>query len=198
MAKTEENLYDIKRRKQREAVVKAAANLFIERGHKSVTMDEIASAAGVARRTLFNYYEGKEDILFDVAAPVLTDATRLALALSRHSAKSQAGVTLGDIAALCLSLWHQHGSSLEIIYTMGLEGSDRVAAFHAGFLDAFRKLMDKCDVGKSAPGELALAGRIIYRCFVPLLRALEGVENFDARFTDAFCCMVRSGIGLGV
>jgi len=36
----------------REAIVEAAERLFLERGFGSVTMDELAEAAGVARRTL--------------------------------------------------------------------------------------------------------------------------------------------------
>jgi TetR/AcrR family transcriptional regulator of autoinduction and epiphytic fitness len=46
----------------REAIVEAAERLFLERGFGSVTMDELAETAGVARRTLYNQFAGKEEI----------------------------------------------------------------------------------------------------------------------------------------
>ncbi len=46
----------------REAIVEAAARLFLERGFGAVSMDDLAEAAGVARRTLYNQFARKEDI----------------------------------------------------------------------------------------------------------------------------------------
>ncbi|RFB76716.1 TetR/AcrR family transcriptional regulator [Methylovirgula sp. 4M-Z18] len=46
----------------REAIVDAAHRLFLERGFGAVRMDELAEAAGVARRTLYNQFANKEEI----------------------------------------------------------------------------------------------------------------------------------------
>ncbi len=46
----------------REAIVEAAERLFLERGFGSVSMDDLAEAAGVARRTLYNQFSSKEEI----------------------------------------------------------------------------------------------------------------------------------------
>ena len=46
----------------REAIVDAAQRLFLERGFGAVSMDELAVAAGVARRTLYNQFSSKEEI----------------------------------------------------------------------------------------------------------------------------------------
>jgi len=50
----------------REAIVAAAERLFLERGFGSVSMDELAEAAGVARRTLYNQFSSKEEIFRDM------------------------------------------------------------------------------------------------------------------------------------
>ena len=50
------------RKGSREAIVDAAARLFLERGFGSVSMDELAMAAGLARRTLYNQFASKEEI----------------------------------------------------------------------------------------------------------------------------------------
>src|ERR1700686_4474620 len=46
----------------REIIVDAAARLFLERGFGSVSMDELAVAAGLARRTLYHQFASKEEI----------------------------------------------------------------------------------------------------------------------------------------
>lgn len=46
----------------REAIVEAAEHLFLERGFGAVSMDDLAEAAGVARRTLYNQFASKEEI----------------------------------------------------------------------------------------------------------------------------------------
>jgi len=46
----------------REAIVAAAADLFLSHGFGAVSMDELAEAAGLARRTLYNQFASKEEI----------------------------------------------------------------------------------------------------------------------------------------
>lgn len=45
----------------RRNLVTAAVDLFTERGYDETTVDDIAAAAGVGRRTFFRYFRGKED-----------------------------------------------------------------------------------------------------------------------------------------
>jgi len=52
----------VRRGGSREAIVDAAERLFLERGFGAVSMDELAEAAGVARRTLYNQFASKEEI----------------------------------------------------------------------------------------------------------------------------------------
>jgi TetR/AcrR family transcriptional regulator of autoinduction and epiphytic fitness len=49
-------------RGSREAIVEAASRLFLQQGFGAISMDELAKAAGVARRTLYNQFSSKEEI----------------------------------------------------------------------------------------------------------------------------------------
>jgi len=58
-------LRDSKKAATRQAISDVATLLFVERGFENVSIDEIARAAGVARKTVFNYFPCKEDLVFD-------------------------------------------------------------------------------------------------------------------------------------
>ena len=59
---TQSSLPKSRHRGSRAAIVQAARGLFLERGFGAVSMDNLAEAAGVARRTLYNQFASKEEI----------------------------------------------------------------------------------------------------------------------------------------
>jgi len=48
----------------REDVARVALDLFNRQGYDETTVDEIAAAVGVSRRTFFRYYESKRDVVW--------------------------------------------------------------------------------------------------------------------------------------
>src|SRR6266536_2598775 len=52
------------RRDVRAGLTAAAIDLFLANGYDATTADDIAEAAGVARRTFFRYFRAKEDAVF--------------------------------------------------------------------------------------------------------------------------------------
>src|ERR1700751_2533364 len=70
---------DRKKSETRQALRDAAHRLFAEKGFSRTTIDDIAEAADVSRRTFFRYYDSKDDLLrTDVAdlLPVMLAALR--------------------------------------------------------------------------------------------------------------------------
>lgn len=57
-----------KRARKRDALVAAAHTLFRAQGFEATTIDQIAAAAGVSRRTFFRYFATKDAVVFPHAA----------------------------------------------------------------------------------------------------------------------------------
>jgi len=61
-----EGLRARKRRETLARITDAGICLFLEKGYQATTLDEIAGAAGISRRTFFHYFKSKDDILLQL------------------------------------------------------------------------------------------------------------------------------------
>lgn len=59
--------------RKRQAMIDAAADMFLAHGYLGVSMDELAARAGIAKQTLYRHFESKE-ALFVAMVSTLTDA----------------------------------------------------------------------------------------------------------------------------
>ena len=100
-----ESLRDRRKRRTAEAIVAAALELFAERGFERTTVDQIAAAADISRRTFFRYFADKEELFFaederllDVLGETLDDAPtgEPVLDLARRATRALAARSVAD------------------------------------------------------------------------------------------------------
>jgi len=58
-----EGLRERKRRETSARIIEKGLKLFVKNGYDGTTLDAIAEAAGISRRTFFYYFKSKEDVL---------------------------------------------------------------------------------------------------------------------------------------
>ena len=74
-------LRERKKRETKKRITEKAIALFLKHGIDQTTLDEIATTAGISRRTFFYYFTSKDEILLSVLSGIgelLTDAVRSA------------------------------------------------------------------------------------------------------------------------
>jgi len=58
-----DGLRERKRRETRQRIAEVGQRLFLAHGYEGTTLDAIAAAAGISRRTFFSYFRSKDDII---------------------------------------------------------------------------------------------------------------------------------------
>jgi AcrR family transcriptional regulator len=81
------SLREVARHAVRDEVVRAAWELFVEHGFEATTVEQIAEAAGMSRRTFFRYFAGKDELILD---KLLEVGDRVAAALAARPTDEQA------------------------------------------------------------------------------------------------------------
>ncbi len=73
---------------RQQEILKAARELFVSKGFRETTLDDIARHAEFGKGTLYNYFASKEDLLFGIIEQVIEET----LAIARESVAEPGGV----------------------------------------------------------------------------------------------------------
>jgi AcrR family transcriptional regulator len=65
LAKIPNDLRERKRQLTLDRIAETGLKLFMEHGYEATTLDAIAAASGISRRTFFHYLKSKEDVLLE-------------------------------------------------------------------------------------------------------------------------------------
>lgn len=123
----------------RDALAAAAERLFVSRGFERTTVEQIARAAGVSRRTFFRYFESKEDVLAahadrlgeqlyaELAARPAGEPPLVAIRNALVPAVA-AGVEQGDVLRCIIRLLRETNSLRRVVLARRNRMEERVAA----------------------------------------------------------------------
>ena len=185
-----EGLRERKRRETRARLTETGLRLFVEKGYDKTTLDAIAEAAGVSRRTFFHYFGSKEEILLAWKSG-LGDAMRAAI-LKGSPDQPPLDAVLGAL----LQLAGQYRAEEQVRIERLLASSEHLhASKHAKYADQEQAVFEALSVLWPAP-ERRDALRLVAMMSVGALRiAIErwaergGAEPLADELRKAFAAL---------
>jgi AcrR family transcriptional regulator len=129
---------DRQRQATRKRILEAALALFLEQGYAATSVDEIAERADVARRTLFNHFFRKQDLLAawagerrDQLSEMLAEDSahdQTAAAMLRHQFLTLADMNESDapLATILVQGWWAEISDLTEVFPIFISFRDAV------------------------------------------------------------------------
>ncbi|WP_182378539.1 TetR/AcrR family transcriptional regulator [Nocardioides sp. WS12] len=168
-----------------------AVQLTLDHGFDGWTIDDLAAAADVSRRTVFNYFDGKADV---VLGPVVElDPERVAVFV----AGGPSGNLLADVLAMAADVIEEHTSDQEMIATgrnAVLKDARLLGLAHQRFEDisaTFVELVRERDGESYNPDRARLLSRLVVTLFDNAAERSVAdpsrpfSEHFDAAIRDA-------------
>lgn len=183
------NRRETKRHQTALRLQQCAVQLTLEHGFDGWTIDDLAAAADVSRRTVFNYFDGKADV---VLGPVVElDPERVAVFVGG----GPSGNLLADVLTMAADLIEDHTADHEMIATgrNAILGDARLLGLaHQRFEDitaTFVELVRERDPAAYSPDRARLLSRLVVTLFD---NAAERAEADPSRtFADHFDDAVR-------
>jgi AcrR family transcriptional regulator len=184
-----------KKDRTREALADAALELFAARGFDATTVDQIAEAAGVSRRTFFRYFRSKEAVVFP-------DRERRLEVLRALLAEAPAGTGLEAVRRGLMLLAREYTRSRDkvILQQRIVEGSPSLLAYDFE-LDKHWEAVIADALGGRGNGKQHRHARLTAGAMMGIVRTVlrewyrsDGRKNLMALGEEAFE-LLRAGVG---
>jgi AcrR family transcriptional regulator len=125
------------REAMRTEIAEIALALFVSRGFEQTTVDEIAEAAGLSRRSFFRYFPAKEDTVFGLLYDL---GEELASAVAARPADEPAWTALQAGADVLLDQWRQRLDAAMLLLRL-IHDTPTLRARHQDKQDRWRRLL---------------------------------------------------------
>ena len=165
-------------RRRRAEILSAAARVFAAKGYANTTTRELALAADMAEGTLYNYFDGKREILLTIVGDVIDDLTQMVETVGTLQDRE-------DIVDFVEGIFSAFSDKLPFARTLIIEAwldDEILKEFFAVRLaqvstqiEAF--IRERMDAGVFRPIDPRLATRMLLGMFIaPIVPVLRGIE----------------------
>ncbi|ROR99061.1 TetR family transcriptional regulator [Sinobacterium caligoides] len=183
-------------------ITDAAATLFASRGCEEVTVEEICEHADVARKTFYNYFPSKQQLIQHLCLTVLTDRPRdtMLQAIAQYPSTTQRLDYFFTTMRANLTAYRELERTL-ILHSMfqlaenSSSGGSQIMAQNQVFLDLYRQGRELGDVSDRHSVEFfaevtvgainAMMINWIHRDNFPLLQRMQELQQFVCEMIQA-------------
>jgi len=178
----------VKRKKNtKKLILDTAIELFIEKRSGNVTFDDIANRADLARRTVFNHFKTKEELIYESAGPILSNGICVLKLIEKKNK-----IILNDVFDLCLELWGEFGRNLYLLYSVSFEESERLKKLHHEYIELYRKIFKNVsDLPKGLSEMSDVISSVVYKSFVPILASIYEIEDYQMKFRNCMKGLIK-------
>ncbi|MEA4849605.1 MAG: TetR/AcrR family transcriptional regulator [Clostridiaceae bacterium] len=85
---------------KKETFIRAAEKLFVEKGFENTSIEEIVSCAGLTKRTLYQYFQSKEDLYYAVALKGARQLSEALIDAMQRGENTREKIRLANLAHL--------------------------------------------------------------------------------------------------
>lgn len=127
---------------KRATFLEAAERLFIEKGYENTSIEDIVKAAGITKRTLYQYFQNKEDLYYAIALEGAKQLYTTAMAALEQGESTREKIHLMNLAHL--EFYKQHFDAFQILNYIPANKNNNEASPHfqeMRRLDAERMMM---------------------------------------------------------
>lgn len=164
--------------RNKEKIISKAYQVINESSVDLVSLEDIAEAAEVTRKTVYNHFSSKEDLLKEMLLPALEFVIR-----DLDERSKSAETSFSDITESLFNLYRKYKQAIELATCHTLYNNPEVVSAHGRFMDRFKKLMISAEPD-GYPLGLDLTMRLISRIYLPVLRELHSQNGSEEKSRD--------------
>ena len=170
-----------RRDRRREDILRLAAARIAEAGPEHVRMEDLATAADMARGTLYSHFPTKESLVDAVVRPLFERS----LAELEPIKAMEPRAAVHGLIALYWTLWRLDGDGLRASYRLRREALGSLAGIHAAFIGEVMAILEKArSQGVLRVDDPVLTGRIVSTLAIPLLELVGARPDGERLFKE--------------
>lgn len=204
MAKTHKSIKDqertpgrrVRKTGRKEEIIESAAKLFSQKSYHDVTMDDIAEKVGVAKGTIYLYFDSKEKLYLEILEETYEEIESI---LEKETAKGDpAPVKLKKVLALIFKFYLQNLDALRILSRdethLIREHYEFTEHWRLRRIKLYRKILEKgINEGSFRPSNTELTALIIFGLVRSVMFYYKS-ENSPENIADEVFSMISEGI----
>ena len=176
----------VNKEEKRKAIAIACSDLLLERGIGNLTISELAKTAGVGKGTIYEYFENKEDIVFEIISTFMMEFEKRLLGVVDEAAD-----TKGKIFHFFSLLFEddsyqkQLKTYQEYLAISLTNGTEQMVAFSIGCKEKFRKILSRIVDDGIKKGEIREESRELVPAMLLFEKGLvvdSKAANVDPKF----------------
>ncbi len=182
----EMNRTEKRKLEMRDHIKEVAVDLLKYKHSSDLKMEDVAKEADISRKTIYNHFSSKENLLSEIIDPMLSFCIEC---VKDIDVKKE--VVMKDVSELCIRLHKKYGSQLNLMYNINFESLDESSALHKEYTRLFIGLFKRIEDLSYSKIEHRQVAFIVFKTFVPILNMLSQVEGYEDLFHKSFAGMVK-------